>query len=122
MEDVNKNITKRVVKELRIMGMKKGEFNKRMNKGEKWITMVEAENRDWKAVDLFNACRILDVEPSSLFHYKVNEKNICDMSIREILAIMLKDQCSTFIRNNPDRLSAIVDFIKLMGDTSKIKL
>ena len=120
MEDVNKAITKRLNKEIRIKGWTKEKFNKEMKKSSRWITKVQSERREWTVNNLLNACRVLEIQPSSLMRIRIKKINLCDMSIKEVLQIMLKENCNHFIEENPDKISMILDFIKLMTKEVKI--
>ena len=120
MEDVNKAITRRVNKERRIKGWTKEKFNEEMKKSPRWITKVETEKREWTVNNLLNACRVLEIRPSSLLRIKIRKTDLCDMSIKEILQIMLKDRFNSFVEDNPDKISMIMDFIKLMTKEVKI--
>lgn len=120
MEDVNKAITERLNKEIRIKGWTKEKFNKEMKKSPRWLTKVQSEKREWTVNNLLNACRVLEIEPSSLLRIKIKKTNLCDMSIKDILQIMLKDHCNTFIEDNPDKITMIMDFIKVITKEVKI--
>jgi len=120
VEDINNSITKRLNKEIRIKGWTKERFNKEMKKSPRWFTRVETEKREWTVNNLLNACRVLDIQPSSLLRIRIKKKDLCDMSIKEVLQIMLKEHCNSFIEDNPDKITMIMDFIKLMTKGKKL--
>ena len=114
MEDVNKTLTERFVKEIRVKGWTKERYNKAMKKSARWITRMESEKREWTVNNFLNSCRVLGIIPSSIFKFKIKSKDLCDMSIKEVLQIMLKENCNSFIEDNPDKITMIMDFIKVM--------
>ena len=114
MEDVNKTLTERFIKEIRIKGWTKEKYNKEMKKSARWITRMQSEGREWTVSNFMNSCRVLNIIPSSVLKFKINKKDLCDMTIKEILQIMLKENCNHFIEENPDKINMIMDFIKVM--------
>jgi len=114
VEDVNKTLTERFIKEIRIKGWTKEKYNKEMKKSARWITRMQSEGREWTVSNFMNSCRVLNIIPSSVLKFKINKKDLCDMTIKEILQIMLKENCNHFIEENPDKINMIMDFIKVM--------
>ena len=114
MEDVNKTLTQRFVKEIRIKGWTKERYNKEMRKSARWITRMQSEKREWTVNNFLTSCRVLGIMPSSILKLKFNKKDLCEMTIKEILQIMLKENCNHFIEENPDKITMIMDFIKVM--------
>jgi hypothetical protein len=115
VDDINKAITKRFIKEIRIKGWTKEKYNKEMGRSPRWITRMETEKRDWTVNNFMNSCRLLGVAPSAILQIKIRKKDLCDMTIKEILQIVLKEHCNDFIESNPDKISMILDFIKLVS-------
>ena len=75
---------------------------------------MQSEGREWTVSNFMNSCRVLNIIPSSVLKFKINKKDLCDMTIKEILQIMLKENCNHFIEENPDKINMIMDFIKVM--------
>jgi len=122
VEDVNRTLTQRFVKEIRVKGWTKERYNKAMNKSARWITRMESEKREWTVNNFLASCRVLGIAPSSVLKFEIKSKDLCDLSIKEVLQIMLKENCNNFIEENPDKISMIMDFIKVMTKKVQTKI
>ena len=118
MGDINKIVTDRFIKEITLKGWTKERYNKEMKKSPRWITRVKKENRDWTISNFMNSCTLLDIAPSSILKFKVKGKDLCDLTVREILGIFGKENSSHFIENHPEKLSMIMNFIKMQAEVS----
>lgn len=112
---MEKTIIKKIKSEMKKQGMTNEKFNKCMGRSARWFSKVKAGSIDMRISDLLKACKILGLSPSSLWTSQ-NHVSICDMTMKDLLSLLLKKHCDDLIRSNPSKLNELFKELEEIRD------
>ena len=111
MEKILQDIVKKIKARLKENGMTQEQFSIKMGKGSKWFTALPHVQGDIKVGDLLKACRILKIEASKLLSSNFSY-NICEMSIEDLIKILVKRECDVYLEKKIPRITHLLEHIR----------